>query len=366
MKSTPLFLTTLLMISLAALSAADTVIGKNAESSSSKSKKANTSAAREYPPPPPAVLDITVSTLYLKGTGGSVVNPKSAKKRRAQLEPIRDFSETVSQMSDWYVADGDEKAARCGLTWLRAWADSQAILGRLKTVGEGHGDAAANNQMRFLANVALAYLKLQPAATPQDQAAINRWLRQLAARVQEHERGIEVKTRNNNYYKSGAALMATGVAIKNQDYISEGGIIYDFALSQIKDDGTLPREMSRQIKALTYHNAAACPLVVMAELARSQGQDWYGRHNHRLELLVNRVVAGIKDPAFFQAKSGHKQVNVPPEHIGWLIYWEKQSKHPEVVAAVLKSAGGHYDDPQYAGDAAVLVEKHFFDHLQQR
>lgn len=318
-------------------------------------------APRTYPPPPPAGSDLTVSRLYLQGTGGSVVDPKKAKLRREELEPLRDFSETVSRMADEFISDGDAKAAQCGLAWLRAWADSQAVLGKLKTVGSGQGDAAANNQLRFLGDVALAYLKLQPAASPQDQAIIHAWLRQLATRVQEHERGVEIKKRNNNYYKSGLALMATGIAITDQIFIAEGQSIYDFALSQIQDNGTLPREMSRQIKALIYHNAAAIPLVMMAELARRQGLDWYGRQDHRLELLVTRVVAGLKDPAFFQAKSGHKQLEVPPQHLGWLIYWEKQSKDPESVAAVLKSIGGQYNDPQYAGDAALLVKKHFFD-----
>jgi len=168
-------------------------------------------------------------------------------------------------------------------------------LGKLQTIGDGRGDAAVNNRMRFLGNVALAYLKLQPAATPPDQAAVNAWLRELATRVQAHGRGIAVKTRNNNYYKSGLAINA-------QDFISEGRRIYDFALSQIRDDGTLPREMSRQIKALFYHNAAAIPLVMMAELARRQGHDWYGCQNHRLELLVERVLAGLRNPAFFRAQ----------------------------------------------------------------
>lgn len=39
--------------------------------------------------------------------------------------------------------------------------------------------------------------------------------------------------------------------------------------------------MAREAKALTYHNRAAWTLVMMAELARSQGEDWYGRHKHR-------------------------------------------------------------------------------------
>ena len=333
---------------------------------SEKPRPEKAPTAREYPPPPPVVVDLTVTTLYLKGTGGSVVDPKKAKTRKEQLEPIRDFSESVSRMADWYIADGDAKAAQCGLAWLRAWADGGAILGKLKTVGDDGGDAAANNELRFLANVAFAYLKLQAAAAPKDQDAINSWLGKLAARVQQYERGVEVKKRNNNYYKSGAALMATGIAIKNSEYVAEGRKIYDFAVSQIEDDGTLPREMHRQIKALIYHNAAACPLVMMAELARSQGQDLYAAQNHRLDRLVNRVVEGLKDPAFFQVASGHKQLSVPPEHIGWLIYWEQKSKQPQAVAAVLKSVGGPYDDPQYAGDAAKLVEKHFFERLKQK
>ena len=120
------------------------------------------------------------------------------------------------------------------------------------------------------------------------------------------------------------------------------------------------RAGSRRIKALIYHNAAAIPLVMMAELARWQGQDWYSHQSHRLGRPVTRLVEGFQNPAFFVAKSGYRQVEIPPKHIGWLLYWEKQSRNPTAVAAVLKSVGGDCVDPQYAGDVALLFRRRFF------
>ncbi|KAB2640824.1 MAG: hypothetical protein DVB26_05715 [Verrucomicrobia bacterium] len=322
----------------------------------------------KYPAPPPVLVNITSSEWYKKGTHGSVADPKLQAKREEMIRPVKQFWKQTSEMSDWYVADGDAKAAACAISWLRSWADGGGVLGKLISLqGDGTpgGKAAEHILGVFLVDVGFTWIKLQAAASPEDQAAINTWLRKIAARVRDCAHAIKPETRNNIYYGYGLGMMAAGVGTKDPSYIAEAAKVYDFALSAIRDDGTLPREMSREIKALTYHNRASWQLIMMAELARLQGLDWFGHQKSRLSLLVNRVVEGIKDPSFFNAKSGHKQS--PVHHPCWLLYWQKQTTRPADVDAVLKTlALDDFSDPDYGGNVQVMVEKNFFEPKTRR
>ena len=305
------------------------------------------------------------SPMYEENTHGSIVSPALRKIRSKETHPVRDFRFTTSEMSDWYIADGDARAAQCGISWLRSWADQNALLGPIENLqrnGQAGGHSAQTQQTDFLAAVGLTWLKLQAAASGNAQAAINAWLGKIAARVQEYARTTKLTARNNIYYWSGLGVMAAGIARKDSAALAESAKVFDFALGQIQDDGTLPHELNREGRALIYHAKAAHLLVVMAELARSQGQDWYSHHNHRLTLLVERVVAGLKSPAYFKAKTGVAQEPLVTQKWGWLMYWQKQSQHPEEIAALLQAAPDQdYSFPEYGGNPAALVQKHFFD-----
>ena len=269
-------------------------------------------AGREYPPPSAPQRDIAATPLYKGGTHGSVIDPVSSKKRKELVRPFKEFMATTRRMSDWYIEDGDAKAAQCGIRWFRAWADRGAALGKLENLDpsgkpDRGGIEAQVIQVDFLTDVSQAWLKLKPAAGKQDQTVINAWLHKIAARAQTFERSIPPGKRNNIYYWHGLAIMAVGIATQDPDYLAEAKKIYKFALTQIQDDGTLPLEMARRGRALIYHAKAAGLLSGMAKLAQTQGQNWYRFDNQRLALLVDRVQAGHKDPSYFEARAHAKQ-----------------------------------------------------------
>jgi poly(beta-D-mannuronate) lyase len=163
----------------------------------------------------------------------------------------------------------------------------------------GRGDTQAQYERKWLlAGLSLAYLKVRDLATQEQAHRIAIWMQDIADESLALFDSPKHK-RNNHYYWVGLAVMGTAVATDSHVHLDMARAVFDKALGDIADDGTLPMEMDRAGMALHYHNFALAPLVFMAELARLRGEDWYARDNGRLSLLVKRVNAGLSDPLWF-------------------------------------------------------------------
>ena len=79
------------------------------------------------------------------------------------------------------------------------------------------------------------------------------------------------------------------------------------ASRDIAADGTLPLEMAREGRALYYHAFAVMPLVALAELGRSRGEDWYALGDGALHRLVAKTAEGLNDPTIFDKLAGVAQ-----------------------------------------------------------
>jgi poly(beta-D-mannuronate) lyase len=150
----------------------------------------------------------------------------------------------------------------------------------------------------------------------------------------------EVSGRNNHRYWAGLAATAAGIATDDKRLANWGIESARIGLSQITLEGTLPLEISRGKRARDYHIYAAEPLVATAELARSRGVDLYAENNGTLRRLVDRVVASLDDPSFFEKATGTKQEafsgdgTVPPNRIAWLEIYQSRFPSPSIEAVI--------------------------------
>jgi poly(beta-D-mannuronate) lyase len=94
--------------------------------------------------------------------------------------------------------------------------------------------------------------------------------------------------RNNHYYWEGLAVTATGAVTGDARSLAWGRKVFDHAMGQIEADGSLPLELARGRKALSYHLYAAAPLVMMASILDLDAAP--------LERLVAYSVAGVANP----------------------------------------------------------------------
>ncbi len=76
--------------------------------------------------------------------------------------------------------------------------------------------------------------------------------------------------------------------------------------------------MERLPRALYYHVFSAVPLVLMAELAASRGEDWYALGDGALHRLVKLSHASLNDPAIFDRIARVPQERPLNTRSGWL------------------------------------------------
>lgn len=309
--------------------------------------------AAPCPTPPPALPDMQGNGYY-SDKNHSIVDPQLKAQNEAAAKPFTDFADQVSRRADRVLAgdaDAGEQAA-CALAWLQHWAEGQAMLGQI-----------ASSQAQYLrkwtlASLSLAYLKLRPRAEATQREAIDAWLRRVAGEALSHIRHSKA-ARNNHHYWVGLAVMATASATGDKDLRQAARELFDQALGDIADDGSLPQELARAGKALAYHNYALAPLVLMAELAARDGEDWYALRGARLDLLVERTASGITDPAWFVARTGLSQ-EVPRGGItGWaLFYAERGQARRQRVQSLLTRLP--IRNVTLGGDLQLMASLHFF------
>jgi poly(beta-D-mannuronate) lyase len=152
--------------------------------------------------------------------------------------------------------------------------------------------------------------------------------------------------------------MATGMATGETKYINAASRIYDAALNDIGDDGSLPLELNRAGRALSYHNYALAPLVMMAQLAYLNHDNWYQRRNARLEKLAQRVLSGIADPSWFAEKTGTRQEIPKGSILGWIAFYRKADPALIPLSEPLM-AQAPFRNPQLGGNLSLLADKSF-------
>ncbi|GAA5173037.1 alginate lyase family protein [Viridibacterium curvum] len=255
------------------------------------------------PDAPTAIRDIEANSFYTDAHH-SLIDKALEKQYHDNIAPLEDFLRQVAAMADQRLEKQDLDAGRCALAWLDSWAAGGAMQGRMIN---GRGDTQAQYERKWmLAGLSVAYLKVRDLATPDQARRIAPWMQDIADQSLALFDSPKHK-RNNHYYWVGLAVMGTAVATDSKPHLDKARSVFDKALGDVDDDGTLPMEMDRAGMALHYHNFALAPLVVMAELARLRGEDWYARRDGRLQKLLARVEGGIADPAWFQQRTGVKQ-----------------------------------------------------------
>jgi poly(beta-D-mannuronate) lyase len=304
-------------------------------------------AAQACPPPPAVVRDVDVPRFY-DDAAGSRVDARLKAAHEAAAAPLVAFLRHVSGKADAALragkSDRQQAAAACALAWLEAWARGDAWLGRVNRQGE--------YQRKWdLAGASLAYLKVKPFATAEQRHVIEAWLARVAraARAFFDDPG---RRRNNHWYWLGLALAGTALAKGDAALWAEARRIATDAARDIRADGTLPMEMERGARALHYHAFSAMPLVVLAELAATRGEDFYALGNGALHRLVAVTLRGLAEPARFGSLTGVAQeLGASSQGAGWLrLYaWRFPARTiPEVSPA-------RSTDRRLGGDVEVLL-----------
>lgn len=313
--------------------------------------------AFDCPPAPEGMRDIKAIGYY-SDPAKSVIDPVLFKQNAALAGPLNDFNRHVATMSDVYLAQGDAAAGACAVAWLDRWARDGALLGEMVHV---NNDQADYLRQWVHAGAAIAYLKVKPIAAAEQRSRIEAWLGAVSVSSLTYWDNPK-KHRNNHYYWTGVGVTATAVATGDTHLFSVAEAIYDKGVDDIADDGALAMEMARGERAFHYHNYALDPLVLMAEMARRRGADWYGYRSRRIDRLADRVAAGYADASWFAARAATPQATEdakPNGETGWVEFYRLRAAHPERFDRL--HAAGPYFDARAGGDLTLMAKLGLFD-----
>lgn len=302
------------------------------------------------PAPPASSPDIRAIGFYTD-PAHTKIDPVLYAENQTAIAPLNDFAQGLATQSDHYLLNSAPDAATCVLSWLDNWATNGAMLGQMIVV---NNDQSFYMRQWMHGTVALAYLKTRSFATPGQKQRIEAWLTTLSNDNMQYWQDPN-HTQNNHYYWTGVGVMATAIATGDTGLLNTARTIYQKGIDDIQRDGTLPMEIARQIMALHYMSFATAPLVLMAELARLTGNDWYAYRSGSLELLTELVARGYADPTWFNETTGFTQSDTTPSSFsGWAEFFRLRSTNPAAFDQM--HAQGPYKDPWMGGNLTLMSQ----------
>ena len=274
---------------------------------------------RPLPDPPPlpnipVVHDILGVSFYVDANH-SVPDPVLQRRNEAAVRPLHAYLAQIASLADgWDESRPANPAYAVRLAGsLNAWASENALLGKVNKQG-------AYERVWALSGLALAYLRVRdaPVVDQDERSTIENWFRSIArAVIAEFERRGPMSGLNNHACWAATAVAAAAIAAHDKDLFSWGVSTAEVALGQVRADGFLPLELQRKTLALHYHLFALAPLVMLSELVHADAdQSDRLRFDDLLGRLIDRVIAGLRDPTSFAKAAGAPQsITLPPRGV---------------------------------------------------
>jgi poly(beta-D-mannuronate) lyase len=283
------------------------------------------------PAPIPPVRDV-LGTAYYTDVKHSIIDPAKRAQDSDAAAPLRRFEQIVLEQGDQYLASNgtDKRSSDCVLSQLDSWAGANALMGHFWATGEGH-------RMWAVVGLSIAFLSVRDAPA-QNQAAVqrvSRWLSVLGHAIQKR---CEAGVRNNVYDWAAAAAVASGVAAQDRELFDWGIEAGRNGTLEVSPDGSLPLELSRGQRALSYHSFALTALMLVAEFGRANGADIYSLNDHALDRLANFILVSMQDESAIAQLSGVQQLPETVKNPGlfWLEAYYARTGDKRVIPYLAK------------------------------
>jgi poly(beta-D-mannuronate) lyase len=220
-------------------------------------------------------------------------------------QSAEDFSWAVMVLSGRVLA-GDAKARSTLDALLSAWATAGAFT----QTQEVHDAYYALKRQLLPLTVAYAILKsdLEPARA----VLLEGWIGALVKKV-DHLFDGDVD-RNNHRVLADSVLAVWGSILGDRAMMEKGLSRYEAVLAEARPDGTLELEARRGARALWYQRQTLSSLTVLAEVARGQGIDLYGRRapdGQSYAALLGALINGIKSPVLVAVYAAENHIPGP-------------------------------------------------------
>ncbi len=211
---------------------------------------------------------------------GQITIPEFYKDYRTQernpdwsraMGPLLRFHEAVNDIGRLYVISGDPAYALLLTEYLDRWAAADSLT-------------EAGNKQGFveiiwaMLDMALAYstVRNDPGLDATMRDRVDAWVNRVAHRNIEQGAQYHASTgdNNGNYDRAAGALLVS--AMTGDAELEDWAVAtYRRALTDMRTNGSLPRETDRRAGALKYTNFAQKALVLVAEIGDQMGLGLY-------------------------------------------------------------------------------------------
>lgn len=292
-----------------------------------------TAAPYTCPVLPAIPHDLTTDGFYrLDDPTHSIVDPVRMAAYTASAGPVKNAGTVIVAAADAFRATGSRAAAQCVVDRALTLAQNESFSGKMSS------NQAYYVQGWIAGAIAIAYLKVRDThlATPAQERLIGKWLLSIDTQtVDYYDHRTKIgDAQNNHLYWAGIESTAIGTVANDKPAFDWGVSTYKNGVSQIRPDGTLPREMERGTRALHYHLYALAPLVLLAEFGEANGDDLYALNRGAIHKLAKISIDGLVDPSPFAKATGVQQEvsKVPSgDQIGWAPPYQRRFPSPTLA-----------------------------------
>lgn len=254
--------------------------------------------------------------------GRDQIDKDWAAKYQQQTRDIRQLEKSLSKLSMNY-ASGKYSASslsNCMLDTLAPWARVNALL------GPAYNHTGKSVRKWTLAAISSNFIALQAAINSKEQRVneIKQWIDRITFMTVTEWSNRPKNKMNNHDYWAAWAVMNSAIVLDNHHYYRWSLDRYHDAMSQLDNKGLLPNELKRNSRALSYHNYALLPLVMIADLAYANGDDFISAPSAPIHSLVHNVTLGLINPADFTALTENLHLpvqNTKQLHTNYSLAW---------------------------------------------
>ena len=266
-----------------------------------------------------------VSRYDPKDPSQSRVDPARDAASKTQEADLTAFAKQIDRASDraLLARPVDRALDDCVMGQLATWARADALEHNIDDNDRVGRDQAIMEQAWYGAAFASAVVKIGgfEAAPGPDAEAVRGWFRKLATSVMAAHGGAlaDFRTVNNHRYWAGYAVASIGTLLQDRSMLAFGRAVLSQGLGAVAADGSLPAEMARGPKALTYQYFGTLPLAALVAIADHNGMPLDGSQEAALERLIAFDLAAAADPGKVEIIARAKQdPAVTAFALGWI------------------------------------------------
>lgn len=257
----------------------------------------------------------------------------------AHMAPFRAYTAGLDRIGDDYLRSSSPEVAACLLSWLERWSRT-TLLTEYNASEQGrinYTHTQGDYERKWLVGsvlFAVAKIKGAPGLNTTHLQKVRTWMSRTIQPMRlfynnriglSNGQVTRSQNLNNHQYWAGVTFYLYGLVYDSPAERDWGTMQFRFGVQSIRPNGVLETEMARGGKAFIYHVFALQPLLTIAELAATRGENLYQSNGEALKRLIDLVSRSFDNFNNFTALTSVPQIDTAasikrdlPYYLDWM------------------------------------------------